>query len=282
MLSRHRALCALLIACAPGVAEARQLRNSLAVPEAAAASPHAAVGSTVRPVLLSAVLPGAGQYTLGSARWIAYAAVEAAALYWYGDRRAEGRDLEARYRDLAWEVARLNASGERRDGDFHYYEALADYERSGAYDADPVREGVQPETDPTTYNGWIWALARAIYFPFGVDSLPEDATAYRRAMGYYTSRAVGPEFAWSWEGRPEARTRYRQLIGQSDAAYRSASRALGLILANHVVSAVDAFVTARLRASRAAPLPIEFESDVRMRGREATWRATVYIALPER
>lgn len=282
MLSLRRASCALLLACTPGLAQAQQLQSTWAIPAGGATAAPAGIGSTVRPVLVSAVLPGAGQYSLGSSRWIAYFAVEAAALYWYGDRRSAGRDLESRYRDLAWEVARLNTTGERRDGDFHYYEALAEYERSGAFDADPAREGVQPETDPSTYNGWIWALARAIYFPFGVDSLPEDATAYRRAMEYYTSRAISPDFAWSWEGRPEARTRYRQLIDQSDLAYRNAARALGLILANHVVSAVDAFVTARLRASRAAPLPIEFESDLHMRGGEATWRATVYIAWPER
>ncbi|MFS8638203.1 MAG: hypothetical protein FWJ74_08950 [Gemmatimonadota bacterium] len=260
----------------------RLLHTELPFPDSAVVLPSPR-NESLRPVLLSAIVPGAGQYTLGTSRWILNAALEATALYWYFERRAAGRDLEADYRDLAWEVARRGiVGGERRDGDFRYYEALAHYERSGAFDVDHSRDGVQPETDPSTYNGSIWALARAMFFPAGVDSLPEDAPEYRSALEYYVERAFGPEFLWSWADDPSARLRYVRLIEESDGARRSATLALGLVLANHLASAVDAFVTARLRAVRSMPSSLEFESGVRMRGYEATWNAVIHIPWPER
>lgn len=276
------ALCALLSPLGLGEAAAQRLRTEWQLPNSAVVRPSAPHGS-LRPGLLSAVAPGAGQYSLGTSRWILYVALEATALYWYFDRRAAGREFEADYRDLAWEVARSGiVGGERRDGDFRYYEALARYERSGAFDVDPNRDGVQPETDPSTYNGSIWALARAMFFPAGVDSLPEDAPEYRSALEYYVERAFGPEFLWSWADDPSARLRYVRLIEESDGARRSATLALGLVLANHLASAVDAFVTARLRAVRSMPSSLEFESGVRMRGHEATWNAVIHIPWPER
>ena len=276
------ALCALLSPLGLGEAAAQRLRAEWLLPDSAVARPSSA-GALLRPVLLSVVVPGAGQYSLGTSRWVLYGALEAMALFWYLDRRAAGRELEADYRDLAWEVARSGlVGGHRRDGDFRYYEALARYERSGAFDVDNTRDGVQPETDPSTYNGSIWALARAMFFPAGVDSLPEDAQEYRRALDYYLERAFGPEFLWSWTADPSGRLQYMRLIQESDEARRSATVALGLVLANHLASAVDAFVTTRLRAVRSVPSSLEFESGVRMRGHEATWNAVIHIPWPER
>lgn len=275
------ALAVLLLPTAVFHAEAQQLRTTWEVPLTAVAPEPAPAASPAAP-LLSAILPGAGQYRLDQRRWIVYAAVEAAGWLWFRDRRATGLDFEARYRDLAWDVARTGTTGPRRDGDFHYYETLARYERSGAYDADAALAGVQPETDPSTYNGAVWALARAMFFPAGVDSLPADAPEYARALEYYAGRAIAAEFSWSWAGKAEARARYRALMDESDDALRSATRTLGLILANHLVSAVDALVSTRLRARRATPPPFELESDLRVRGREATWSATVHVPWPGR
>ncbi len=275
------ALAALLLSSAVCLAEAQQLQSTWQVPQTVAADESAPRHGAAAP-FLSVILPGAGQYRLGQTRWIAYAALEAAGWLWFRDRRASGLDFEARYRDLAWDVARTGTTGVRRDGDFHYYEALARYERSGAFDADATRAGVQPETDPSTYNGALWALARAMFFPAGADSLPVDSPEYARALEYYVERAVAAEFSWSWAGNAAARARYRELMSESDEALRSATRTLGLILANHLVSAVDALVSTRLRARRATPPPFEFESDLRVRGREATWSATIHVPWPGR
>src|SRR5690606_5371015 len=187
------ALAALLLSSAVCLAEAQQLQSTWQVPQTVAADESAPRHGAAAP-FLSVILPGAGQYRLGQTRWIAYAALEAAGWLWFRDRRASGLDFEARYRDLAWDVARTGTTGVRRDGDFHDYEALARYERSGAFDADATRAGVQPETDPSTYNGALWALARAMFFPAGADSLPVDSPEYARALEYYVERAVAAEF----------------------------------------------------------------------------------------
>ncbi|HEX6939633.1 MAG TPA: hypothetical protein VF158_09485 [Longimicrobiales bacterium] len=278
---RRLGLALLLVPVGVGEAAAQRARTTWSVPESARAAPEPP--GEARAFLYSAVLPGAGQYRLGQKRGIAYAVLEAAGWWWYLDRRAEGRDFEAQYRDLAWTVARQGGAGPRRDGDFEYYEALAKYARSGAYDVDPGRDGVQPETDAGTFNGVVWALAQAIYLPSGAGAVPEDAPEYQLALAYYREHAAGPEFAWSWDGNAAAQQRYRELLATSDDALRSATRALGLILANHIVSAVDAFVTARLRARPGVVPPVNLESALRIRGGgEASWIAAVRIPWPRR
>jgi hypothetical protein len=116
-----------------------------------------------RGFLLSALIPGAGQRVLGQDRWVAYLAGEVWAWAQYLERRREGRNLQDRYRDLAWLVARRVSSGPRVDGNFEYYESMTNFQASGAYDIDPDELGVQPELDPETFNGSMWALARQIF-----------------------------------------------------------------------------------------------------------------------
>lgn len=192
--------------------------------------------------LASAALPGAGQYLLGNDRWIAYGAVEVwAALSWYHQRRT-ARSLAERYRDVAWQVARRISTGERRDTVFEYYEAMAHYRTSGAFDLEPNSPGVQPEVERGTYNGDLWALALGLY---GATAAP-GTPGYERALDYYLDRAIPPGYAWAWGGGLEQQV-FVDLIAESDAAFRAASRYIGVILANHIASAVDALVTARLR-----------------------------------
>lgn len=277
---RRAACAALVVPLAGGVAWAQEAVDREA--GRAAAVPAAAVPGPGRAFLLSAAVPGAGQRELGLERWVPYLAFEAWHWLRYVDSRADGRELEARYRDLAWTVARLAGAGARRDGGFEYYEALAKFAESGAFDADPLRSGVQPERSETTYNGSIWALARALYFPADVDTLPEAAPEYRLALDYYLRHAITAEFTWSWRGAESAHARYRGLMRASDEAFRSAARALGLILANHVVSAVDALVSARLRGRRNAASPVNLESATTVRGGRIAWSAAVRIAWPRR
>lgn len=212
--------------------------------------------------LSSLVLPGLAQYRLGSRRWIAYAVAEGVFAVAYGVRQRQAADARGAYRDLAWDAARKDVvgRGSRRDGGFEYYEAMAHWDASGAWDADPRRGGVQPETDPATHNGSIWALAAALHDVSG--DAPEQSPGFERALDYYRRHAHGPAFLWDWRGTGE-RTRFAGLIRRSDSLFGQARRALWIVLANHLASALDGFVSARLAALPDRGLGIVISAPVR-------------------
>jgi hypothetical protein len=204
---------------------------------------------------LSAVVPGAGQYYLGQRRWPLYVGAEALGWALFFVQRSDGSNLREAYRDLAWDVARTY-DGPRVDGDFAYYESLTKYERSGAFDTDPSRAGIQPETDLTTFNGQAWLLAIEIFFGPDADPRPGDP-GYDQALGFYRDRAAAVEFAWDWSGQPGEQARYGRLIDDSDTAFRRASLFVGIVAANHLLSAIDAFVSARARAFSGLPIRLQ-------------------------
>jgi hypothetical protein len=202
-----------------------------------------------RALAYSAIVPGATQRILGQERWIAYIALEAWGWVQFFDRRNRGKDLQERYRDLAWDVARRISQGPRVDGDFEYYEALTKFEASGAFDRDPQRTGIQPETDTTTFNGSIWKLARDIFFPAEGNGIPaEDTPEYARAIGYYRERSYAARFAWNWGGNTLQQATFVDLIADSDENLRRSTTMIGLLIANHLISAVDGVISTRLRA----------------------------------
>ncbi|NNM03965.1 MAG: hypothetical protein HKO65_02595, partial [Gemmatimonadetes bacterium] len=197
--------------------------------------------------LFSAVLPGAGQWYLGQDRWPAYVAIEAWAWVQLLDWRREGHNLEDQYKNLAWFVARRVSTGPRTDAGWEYYESLTKFQSSGAYDSDPLDPGVQPEENPATFNGSIWALAREIYLPGDPETpLDEESDPYQRAFEYYLSRAYAPELAWDWGANSLLKDEYASLIEEADEALRSSTSMIGVILANHLLAAVDALVSGRL------------------------------------
>ena len=197
--------------------------------------------------IASAALPGAGQYYAKADRWPPYIAVEAWAWVKYFQRRAHGRDLESRYRDLAWAVARRIGTETRRDSVFTYYEAIGQFRESGLFDADPTTANLDPELDPTTFNGVTWQRARALFFRG--TSIPQPGSVeYERALTYYRAHAIPPGYVWSWRNSDLEHEEFKEAISRSDEAHRSATRMLGVILANHLVSAVDALVLARVQA----------------------------------
>lgn len=221
--------------------------------------------------LLSAVLPGSGQYVLGQRRSWAYLALETVGWVFWVDRRSAAADLRTRYRDFAWTEARL-WSGPRVDGDFEYYERLGNWLSSGLFDAEPATEGVQPESDPATFNGATWALATGIFLS-GDENVPETDPGYQSALEYYRDRAYGPEFLWDWTGKEAEQEEFGSLIRRSDDRFRQATNILGLVLVNHAVSMVDAYVSARAPAvtvrSGFAPSP----------ARRLRWTARVDVTL---
>ena len=195
--------------------------------------------------LLSLALPGLGQHRQGKARKWIFAGLEVAAWSVYFERRSAGGALRNDYRDFAWEEGRLQA-GTRVDGDFNYYETLSKWNRSGAFDRDAGLSGLQPEEDPATFNGTIWVRAQSIFL--GGDGPPGDA-GFAQALEYYEARAYEIEFLWDWSRRPADRARLGELISESDSRFVQATTAVGIVIANHLVSAVDAFLGSRGIAS---------------------------------
>ena len=159
------------------------------------------------------------------------------------DQRRDGYRLRNEYVDMAWMVARSGDSQPGSEGDFEYYERLGSWTRSGSWDADPAHAGVQPEDDPDTFNGATWELARDIFLPPGAG---EGHPSFASALEFYQDRAYPPELLWDWTGKEASLNQYRALIKRSDEALRTASIVLGAVVANHLLSAVDAFVSSHL------------------------------------
>jgi len=107
-----------------------------------------------------------------------------------------------------------------------------------------------PPDDLGTFNGSIWDLARRTFLP-DPDNPDPTSEEYGRALDFYRKRAIGPNFTWSWRNAALERDLYRLSIRKSDDAFRRASNQLGALLANHILSAVDAFVSYRLTNGRA-------------------------------
>jgi len=211
--------------------------------------------ASLAPTFLSLALPGAGQHVLGQKRKWAYAALEVVGWAVFLERRSAGNDYRERYRDYAWDYGRIQ-SGSRVDGDFDYYETLSKWTASGAFDADASLAGIQPEMDASTYNGSIWSLAKQIYIPGG-GPVPENDPAYQSALAYYVLRAYGPQFLWDWSGVSGGKDEFGSLIEATDDRFRQATTAIGVVIANHLISAGDAFLSSRGRAlpARVAVIP---------------------------
>ncbi len=198
----------------------------------------------VRPVA-SLLIPGTGQLMGGSDRAALYLVAEAFFLTRYFSLQRDGGHNADQYHDLAFSVARGPFDPVIRDTVWDYFEAMGKYIESGPFNAGPGPELVPP-TDELTFNGKIWLLARETYFQ-RPDSAPDPGSAeYARALAFYRRRAIGPDFRWSWRGAAIEQDLYRQTINATDEAYRRAREQLGLLMANHLLSAVDALISSRM------------------------------------
>ncbi len=144
-----------------------------------------------------------------------------------------------------------------RDTAFEYFEALGEFIESGPVDADPTTRTLEPTTDQRTFNGSIWALARETFLPPGDSVVDPDSPEYQRALEFYRERAVGPNFRWSWRNAGLEQDLFRQTIRKSDQAFRRATTHLGLLLVNHLLSTLDAFVSTRLSGN---DRPVELQT----------------------
>jgi hypothetical protein len=142
-------------------------------------------------------------------------------------------------------VARSAFAPTQRDTVFEYFETMQRYMESGQFDGDPG-PGFTPEADTSTYNGSVWLTARRTYWQ-GPNSPPAPGSpAYARAVQFYETHAAGPGYLWSWTNSEQQLEVFRETIRKSDNAFRRAQDQVGILLANHLVSTVDAFISSRL------------------------------------
>ena len=204
--------------------------------------------------LTSAVVPGTGQALLGQHRFIAYMAVEAFAVLGYVNQRNEALRGRDQYQAQARDVARVLFPGSRPVGPWSYYESMEHYLEIGVFDRFPGGE-FTPESDESTFNGDMWRLARETYWRDPAVTPDKNSQQYRSAIGFYIARAVTPEYRWSWRNAQLEQNLYRRTILNTNQSYRDANQQLGFLIVNHLLSAVDAFVTIRLRGGAGAVIP---------------------------
>jgi hypothetical protein len=219
-------------------------RDSLVTIPRSAPFLRRAIGRPALAPLFSAVIPGAGQLVFRQDRFVAYTAMEL--LFWLKlskDVREQGRQ-EGEYRGLARQVARAHFSATQPDGDWDYYETMEKWFESGAYSLSSTE--LIPESDPTTFNGDRWAVAQRNH---GVDpqTSTRESAEYQAALGEYSDRAAGPDFLWSWRNAQLEWDLYRRIINKRNDAAHAVGVDITLLLANHVLSTVDAFAEYRLR-----------------------------------
>ena len=228
------------------------------------------------PPVASAIVPGSGQLLRGQGRGAVYLALEGLLLVRFFSFQSDGHRESDRYRDLAFSVARAPFGPSVRDTVFEYFEQMGKYVESGPFDMDPG-PGLVPPTDARTYNGAIWELARSTFFTDPNVEPDVDSEEYQRALEFYRSRAIGPGFLWSWRNAGLEQDLYRQSIRLSDDGFRRATQQLGLLLANHLISAVDAFVTGRLGGGTRVAARSALGLDAR--GDGVVWVGAVNIAF---
>ena len=212
----------------------------------------------------SAAVPGAGQAVLGQKRWLPYLALEAWAWLQYIDVKREGGRRRREYQSLARDVARSRFPGPYPVGDFEYYEHMLKNAESGEFDRLPGG-GIDPETDTTTYNGRRWLDARRLFWEDPSSPPPGDSQSYLNALEFYRVNAIPADYRWSWRFAQVEYDVFRRTIVRSNVAYKRSVEYLGVIIANHALSSVDAFVTLRLRTRAGMPGYLRLEGELPMR-----------------
>jgi hypothetical protein len=156
-----------------------------------------------------------------------------------------------RYKALAREVARASFGGEQPDGDWDYYERMEKYLESGRYSLSSTE--LLPETNDSTHNGFVWRLARENYWQNPNVAPPRGSAAYQQALEFYRQRAYGPGFQWSWRNAQLEQDLFRRSIALANDGVRRARNDLTVLIANHLLSALDAFATLRVEEIGRAP-----------------------------
>jgi hypothetical protein len=217
----------------------------------------------IRP-LASLLVPGSGQLLAGQDRGAVYLAAEIYLLSRYLQLDHYATQQARHYQDLAFDVARRTFQPTQRDTVFEYYEQMERFVESGAYDADSGSAFV-PENDTRTYNGSVWLLARRTFWEDPNVAPDPTSPQYWKALQFYQARAVTADFLWTWREHSLEHQVFRDYMQRSDNAFRRAQSQIGLLLANHLVSAIDALISARMTA--AAGRAAEMRTSIGIQGR---------------
>jgi len=226
-------------------------------------------------VLLGLLVPGLPQFFDGKIRSYGYFAVEGVGVVGLILLTAEGGSNEKRYINLA-RVARGNFvyPGFRNNpeegtdpilpGMGEYYEDLLKWPSSGDFDNDPSRSGIQPETDPRTYNGHQWEIAQINNYSAANGGIPVPASPAEEqaALESYKRQVYPSQYNWDWTGLDQENDEYHRLFDKSENAYRSRVKFTAILLANHLVSALDVLVAERINRDsflKSSNLQIHFE-----------------------
>lgn len=193
----------------------------LAIAAPSLAQPPAAGKSVKKALLLSLILPGAGQAYLGNAgRARAMMAAEAGVWGAFAAYRVQGGMREDRYKEMAQLFA-----GVEREMDDDYYLLLAYYLSSEEFNVDVMRD------------------ARMRY--------PGDRQAQ---LEFFEANGYFGEDAWQWDslGRLEEFSRART---ESRYSYRRATLTTGFAVLNRMISLVDIYLSTKLAPTRGSFAP---------------------------
>ena len=194
----------------------------------------------------SALIPGSGQAALRQQRAVAYVVAEAYLLVQaLGAQRDVAQGIRD-YQNVAANAARRSFGGSLPNGPWSYYEDLERFDASGMFDRIPGG-AVDPETDTTTFNGQSWLLARETYWNDPDDPPPTTSAQYQRALAFYTARACGDEFRWSWRDAQLQKDVYKGTIAAANRSNQRKTNLLTVVGANHLASLIDAYITVRIR-----------------------------------
>ena len=123
---------------------------------------------------------------------------------------------------------------------------------SGDYDDDPSLEGIQPESDPRTFNGHQWEIAKINNYSGSNGGLPvpENSQEEINALEAYKQKVYPMEYNWDWTGLELENQRYHYLFARRENALRRRSTFATILLANHLISGLDVFINERLNRNR--------------------------------
>jgi hypothetical protein len=98
----------------------------------------------------------------------------------------------------------------------------------------------------------MWSIARTTYWSDPRTPPPAGSLAYEAAVRFYVQNAVPAEYQWSWRSSPLHQDVYRRTVRASNDGFRHAAQDVGAVIANHVLSTVDAYISLRLRLREAS------------------------------
>lgn len=215
--------------------------------------------------IASAVVPGLGQMRLHHDRFVGYMATEAYLILQHLKSIRERDSNADAYKEIARSSARrtfvLTPGSTPPDSVWRYYESMRNYLESGFFTLSPTG-AIVPETDTSTFNGHQWLVARLQYGIGLNDPGASSSPTYPNALAYYESNAVKQQFRWSWRNAQLEWDVYKRTTEMANDAQRQATNDLIALIANHILSSIDAFASVRLlqaaggvRISASVPLP---------------------------